>query len=65
MALAAVRDVAPAEVRTATSLVRRGGFEPDYFALEARGTVIFPWDREVLLSGELVINPEYEDFLSD
>ena len=65
MALAAVRDVAPAEVRTATSLVRRGGFEPDYFALEARGTVIFPWDREVLLSGELVINPEYEEFLSD
>lgn len=62
LALAAVRDVGPAEVRTATSLIHVGGYEPDFYALAAEGTVIFPWDREVLdeESGRLVVNPEYE-----
>ena len=62
MALAAVRDVDPAEVRTATSLIHVGGYEPDFYALAAEGTVVFPWDREVLdeESGCLVVNPEYE-----
>ncbi|UCC71079.1 MAG: phosphoribosyl transferase [Gemmatimonadota bacterium] len=62
LALAAVRDVDPAEVRTATSLVHVGGYEPDYYALAAEGTVVFPWDREVVdeESGRLVVNPEYE-----
>ncbi len=62
LALAAVRDVGPTEIRTATSLIHVGGYEPDYYALAAEGTVIFPWDREVLdeESGRLVVNPEYE-----
>ncbi len=65
LALAAVRDVSPAEVRTATSLVREGGYVPDYYAVETAGIVIFPWDREVLDSGQLVENPEYEGLLND
>ncbi len=65
LALAAVRDVGPAEVRTATSLVHEGGYEPDFYALATDATVIFPWDREVLESGRLVVNPEYEDLISD
>jgi hypoxanthine phosphoribosyltransferase len=66
LALAAVRDVGPADVRTATSLIHAGGHEPNYYALAAEGTVVFPWDREVLdaESGRLVVNPEYEG-LSD
>jgi hypoxanthine phosphoribosyltransferase len=63
LALAAVRDVGPSEVRTATSLVREGGYEPDYYALGTEATVIFPWDREVFEEGNLVINPEYGDLL--
>ena len=65
LALAAVRDVSPAEVRTATSLIREGGYVPDYYAVKTAGTVIFPWDREVLDSGQLVENPEYEGLLND
>lgn len=65
LALAAVRDVGPAEVRTATSLVHTGGYEPDFYALATEGTVVFPWDREVLEADRLVINPEYEDLLSE
>lgn len=65
MALAAVRDVAPAEVRTATSLKRKDGYTPDFYALETEGTVVFPWDREVLDSGRLILNPDYRELLSD
>lgn len=65
MALAAVRDVGPTEVRTATSLVRKGGYEPDYYALEAEDIVVFPWDREVLKSGQLVVNPDYEGLIEE
>lgn len=60
LALAAVRDVGPAEVRTATSLIREGGYTPDYYALETEGVVIFPWDQEVIRDGRLVMNPLYE-----
>lgn len=65
MALAAARDVGPAEIRTATSLVRKGAWHPDYYALEADGVVVFPWDREVLDMEEmrLVVNPDYEELL--
>ena len=65
LALAAVRDVGPSEVRTATSLVHEGGYQPDYYALCTDGTVVFPWDREVIESGRLIINPEYEDLIDE
>lgn len=65
LALAAVRDVGPSEVRTATSLVHQGGYQPDYFSLSTAGTVIFPWDRDVVESGRLVNNPDYEDDLEE
>lgn len=65
LALAAVRDVGPSEVRTATSLVHEGGYQPDYFALSTAGIVVFPWDREVVESGRLVVNPKYEDGLEE
>jgi hypoxanthine phosphoribosyltransferase len=61
LALAAVRDVGPAEIRTATSLIHEGGYEPDYYALATDGVVVFPWDREVVEDGRLVVNPEYEE----
>lgn len=63
LALAAIRDVGPAEVRTATSFVRTFGYKSDYFALETDATVIFPWDRKVFEGDELVVNPLYEQVL--
>lgn len=65
MALAAVRDVRPAEVRTATSFARSKGYKPDYFALETDQTVIFPWDRKIFEEGELVVNPRYASVLDE
>ena len=65
MALAAVRDVRPLEVRTATSFARSRGYKPDYFALSTDATIIYPWDRKIFDEGELVVNPRYEDALDD
>ena len=59
LALAAVREVGPAEVRTATSFVRPGGYRPNYFALETEQLVVYPWDRQVVDGGELVTPPIY------
>ena len=65
LALAAPRDVRPAEVRTATSFARTRGYKPDYYALETDATVIFPWDRKVFEGDELVVNPRYEEVLDE
>lgn len=59
IALAEIRNVAPAEVRTATSFARSGGYRPDYVALETDSLIVYPWDRQVLRDGELVAPPEY------
>jgi len=61
LALAAVRDVSPLEVRTATSFARTRGYTPDYFALQTDAEVILPWDHHVLEDDEFVANPRYSD----
>jgi len=65
LALAAVRDAQPAEVRTATSFARTSGYQPDYSALTMDATVIFPWDRKIFEEGDLVVNPRYEGVIDD
>jgi hypothetical protein len=65
LALAAVRDVHPAEVRTATSFARTSGYQPDYSALTMDAQVIFPWDRKIFDGDELVVNPRYEDMVDE
>ncbi len=60
LALAAVRDVRPEEVRTATCFTRPGGYKPDYKALETDATLVYPWDRKVIENGELIVNPRYQ-----
>ncbi|MBE0594277.1 MAG: phosphoribosyltransferase [Gemmatimonadales bacterium] len=62
VALAAVRRLAPAEVRTAVS-IRTGAYEPHFCALQTESLIILPWDREVVLDGELQTRPEYADWL--
>ena len=65
LGLAAVRDVAPAEVRTGACFVRPQGYKPDYFALETGSTVIFPWDRKIFQDRRFVVNPRYEKVLDE
>jgi hypoxanthine phosphoribosyltransferase len=63
LALAAVRDVGPEDVRTAASFCRPGGYSPDFHALVTDAHIVFPWDRQILDRGEFVTNPQYGDVL--
>jgi uncharacterized protein len=58
LALNAVRELKPADVKTAVSF-RTGPFQPDFAALETENFIILPWDREVIIDGEIVIRPDY------
>ena len=62
LARAAALDAGAGEVRTAVGF-RCGPYEPDYHALATEATIVLPWDREILLSGELVMNPIYSEAL--
>jgi hypoxanthine phosphoribosyltransferase len=53
LALSEVRDRRPGEVRTAAS-IKTGPYAPDYHAFETEHLIVLPWDREVVVNGELV-----------
>jgi hypoxanthine phosphoribosyltransferase len=65
LALAALRDTGPKEIRTATSFARPGGFQPDFVALETGATVIFPWDRKIYQGEDWVVNPRYDGVVEE
>jgi uncharacterized protein len=65
IALAAVRDVLPAEIRTATCFCRPSGFRPDYHALASDALIVFPWDQKVVEDGELVVHPMYRGMVEE
>ena len=62
LAVGALVNAGAKDVRTAVSF-RTGSFEPDYYALATESAIVLPWDREVLVNGELVPNPAYEGML--
>jgi uncharacterized protein len=64
LAVAAIVNAGAADVRTAVGF-RTGTYSPDFAALETESLIILPWDREVLVDGELVIRPEYAEALKD
>lgn len=62
LAVSAAVNSGASEVRTAVAF-RTGSYEPDYHALATESTIVLPWDREVLVDGELVVNPLYGEAL--
>jgi uncharacterized protein len=62
LAIAAVVNSGASEVRTAVAF-QTGSYVPDFHSLATESTIILPWDREVLIDGELLINPLYADAL--
>ncbi|MGH7469720.1 MAG: phosphoribosyltransferase [Longimicrobiales bacterium] len=63
MALNAVRQVSPLDMKTAVSFAK-GKYNPDFYALKTEATIIFPWDRQVVDEvGHLLANPLYEELL--
>lgn len=64
LAVAAVINAGAKEVRTAVGF-RTGDYMPDYFALATESAIVLPWDREILVDGELVVNPIYREALEN
>src|SRR5688572_21621980 len=62
LAVSAIVNAGATEVQTAVSF-RTGAYEPDFHALATDSTIILPWDREVLVKGELLPNPTYASVL--
>lgn len=62
LALAAVRDHRPADVKTAVSF-QTGRYAPDFLALATESLIVLPWDREIVSEGELITRPEYAAWL--
>jgi hypoxanthine phosphoribosyltransferase len=60
LAVAAAVNAGAREVRTAVSF-KTGNYEPDFYALETQSAIVLPWDREILVEGELAPNPKYAD----
>ena len=58
LAVAALVNAGAGEIRTAVSF-KTGDYRPDYFALETESTIVLPWDKEILVDGELGPNPKY------
>lgn len=62
LALNEVRAMKPAEVRTAVSF-KTGPYQADFHAFATEKLIILPWDREVIIDGELVTRPDYVQWL--
>jgi hypoxanthine phosphoribosyltransferase len=62
LAVSAIQEAGAFEVRTAVAF-RTGAYAPDFHAIATESTIILPWDREVLVGGELRPNPAYSDAL--
>jgi hypothetical protein len=62
LALATVRGLRPADVRTAVSFTTRR-YEPDFYALKTESLIVLPWDREIVVGSELVLRPDYARWL--
>jgi uncharacterized protein len=62
LAVGSIVNAGAKEVRTAVGF-RTGGYQPDFHALATESTIVLPWDREVIIDGELAVNPAYADAL--
>ena len=59
LAVSALVNAGAHAVRTAVAF-RTGSYAPDFHAIATESTIVLPWDREVLIGGELVPNPTYQ-----
>jgi hypoxanthine phosphoribosyltransferase len=62
LAVAAMVNAGAAQVKTAVAF-QTGSYTPDFHALATDSTIVLPWDREVLIDGELLPNPLYAEAL--
>lgn len=62
LAANAIVNAGASELRTAVCF-KTGSYTPDFHALATESMIVLPWDREVLVDGELLLNPLYRGVL--
>ena len=62
LAVAALVNGGASAVKTAVSF-KTGRYVPDFHGLATESAIVLPWDREILVDGDLVVNPLYADVL--
>jgi len=60
LAVGSIINAGAREVKTAVGF-RTGTYQPDFHALATASTIVLPWDRELIVEGELTRNPAYAD----
>jgi hypoxanthine phosphoribosyltransferase len=58
LALSAIKKFEPKSVKSAVSF-KTGPYMPDFHALATESFIILPWDRDIVVNGELVMRPDY------
>jgi uncharacterized protein len=64
LAVSAIVNAGAKEVRTAITF-KTGSYAPDFHQLATESAIVLPWDREVLIDGELLPNPLYAEVLKN
>jgi hypoxanthine phosphoribosyltransferase len=62
LAVSTVKKFRPKELKTAVSF-KTGDYAPDFHAMATESFIILPWDREIIVDGELVMRPDYAEKL--
>jgi hypoxanthine phosphoribosyltransferase len=62
LAVAAAVNAGASDVQTAVAF-KTGEYAPDFHGLATESSIILPWDREILIDGDLVANPLYAEAL--
>jgi hypoxanthine phosphoribosyltransferase len=62
LAVAAILHAGAADIRTAVCF-KTGPYEPNFHAIATESAIVLPWDREIIVDGELAVNPIYRDLL--
>lgn len=62
LALSAIKEHSPASVKSAVSFTT-GAYPVDFHALKTASIIILPWDRDIVVDGELVMRPDYAQLL--
>lgn len=50
-------------VKTASIWVSSDSWKPTLYHMEGPGYMLFPWDYEVLVSGQYILNPVYQEYI--
>ena len=62
LAVAAIAAAGASEIKTAVAF-QTGEYTPDFHSIATESMIILPWDREILVNGELRPNPLYAEAL--